>query len=57
MFEAVILLCSTLLICTGGILAALLILAEQGLFRITIQVAAAPSAPVILKQSAGQVFR
>ena len=57
MFEAVILLCSTLLICTGGILAALLILAEQGLFRITIQVAAAPSAPIILKQSAGQVFR
>ena len=57
MFEAMILLCSTLLICTGGILAALLILAEQGLFRITIQVAAAPSAPIILKQSAGQVFR
>ena len=57
MFEAVILLCSTLLICTSATLLMFYLAAEQGLFRITIQVAAAPSAPIILKQSAGQVFR
>lgn len=54
MFEAMILLCSTLMICTSGILAVFL-LADKPLIQVTVQVA--PVAPnVILRQSAGQVF-
>ena len=54
--QAVMAICSTLLICTGGFLAVLLYLGERGLFQITVQVAAAPAPSVILRQSAGQVF-
>ena len=56
--QAVMAICSTLLICTGAFLAVLLYLGECGLFRVTIQVAAMPAQPpnVILQQSAGQVF-
>ena len=55
-FEAMILLCSTLLMCTGATLAVFLYVAERGLFRVTVQVAAAPAPQVVLRQSAGQVF-
>jgi len=54
MFEAMILLCSTLMICTSGILAVFL-LHDKPLVQVTVQVA--PVTPnVILRQSAGQVF-
>ena len=55
MFE-MLMLCATLLTCTGAFLMVMLYLGEQGLFRITVQVAAAPAPQVILRQSAGQVF-
>ena len=54
--QAVIAICSTMMICTGGFLAVLLYLGERGLFRVTVQVAAAPAPSVVLRQSAGQVF-
>ncbi len=56
-FQAMIMLCSTLLICTGATLAVILYCAERGLFRVTVQVAAAPAPQVVLRQSARQVFR
>ena len=52
--QAMILLCSTLMICTSAVLAVFL-LSDKPLVQVTVQVA--PVAPnVILRQSAGQVF-
>jgi len=56
-FQAMILLCSTLLMCTGATLAVFLYVAERGLFQVTVQVAAAPTPQIVLRQSARQVFR
>ena len=53
--QAMVLLCSTLMICTSGILAVFL-LHDKPLVQVTVQVAAAPAPAVILHQSAGQVF-
>jgi len=53
-FQAMVMLCSTLMICTSAILAVFL-LSDKPLIQVTVQVA--PVAPnVILRQSAGQVF-
>ena len=56
MFEAMILLCSTLMICTSAVLAVFL-LSDKPLVQVTVQVAAAPIPQVVLRQSARQVFR
>ena len=56
MFQAVITLCSTLMICTAATLIVFLYVSERGLIRVTVQVAAAPIPQVVLQQSAGQVF-
>lgn len=55
-FEAMILLCSTIMICASMLAVVFLYTAHNGLFRVTVQVAAAPAPQVVLRQSAGQVF-
>lgn len=55
LFQAVIMLCSTLLICTSAILA-IFLLSDKPLVQVTVQVAAARPGAVVLRQSAGQVF-
>jgi len=54
-FQAMVMLCSTLMICTSAVLAVFL-LSDKPLVQVTVQVAAAPAPNVILRQSAGQVF-
>jgi hypothetical protein len=56
-FQAMVMLCSTLLMCTGAMLAVFLYAIERGVFQVTVQVAAAPAPQIVLRQSARQVFR
>ena len=55
-FETAILICSTWMILGAMMAVVFLYAAHNGLFRITVQVAAAPAPQVVLRQSAGAVF-